>query len=76
MDIRRRGWDYQHDKDRSLGGRQREWEMEGEGRESPSNVEFDESGLNNGQGHPGFPPGWGGAPEKSLSDDVHHFGTR
>lgn len=76
MDIRRRGWDYQHEKDRALGFRQREWEPECEERESDSPMDFDDGGMSHGQGHPSFPPGWGGAPEKEFKEEGFHFGSR
>lgn len=76
MDVRRRGWDYQHEKDRSLGTRQREWDMEGEGRESPSRMDIEDASMASGQGHAGVPPGWGNIREKEFPDEEYHVDSR
>uniref|UniRef100_A0A7I4CL76 RRM domain-containing protein n=1 Tax=Physcomitrium patens TaxID=3218 RepID=A0A7I4CL76_PHYPA len=76
MDIRRRGWDYQHEKERPLGTRQREWDKEGEERDSPNRMDFDDGNMASGQGHPGVPPGWGNIREKDLTEEEYHLGSR
>lgn len=67
LDVRRRGWDYQHEK----GTRQREWDMEtGEGRDSPSRMDFDDGSAQ-------VPPGWGNVrPEKEFPEEEYHTESR
>lgn len=76
MDARRRGWDYQHEKDWTPGTRQREWDMEGEGRESPSRMDFDDGGIASTQNHSGGPPGWGNMREKDFPDEEYPIESR